>query len=251
MTPTFGTCGHALAPDGHFHPVYYLGKEHSRLCCGCAGHLPDIHKPEQPSVGLPVQAANLEGLNHEDNRPDNNKIASSFLQQETEGSTKTIQGVCKTGAIGQAVAPGMEGGEELNCKLCGENPCTCYNPALGVAHPGKKHAAHSKVGSTRQPPAKPLSRGTKRQDKGNHPQGGDKATGTLNQGGNGQENERRTMSEDTQTPKTEARIQIDYTPGRWGKVVSISDLEGKTITLGHKAAIKMARTLIKILREKV
>jgi len=61
---------------------------------------------------------------------------------------------------------------------------------------------------------------------------------------------------DNETPQEnkpvipEIRIQVDYRPGRWGKLFHIFDLDGREIVLHQKDALKMARSILKIATEK-
>jgi len=48
---------------------------------------------------------------------------------------------------------------------------------------------------------------------------------------------------------SEVRIQVDYRPGRWGKVFHIFDLDGREIALQQKDAVKLARNILKIAGE--
>ena len=48
----------------------------------------------------------------------------------------------------------------------------------------------------------------------------------------------------------EVKIQVDYRPGRWGKVFHIFDLDGREIALHQKEAVKMARAILKITKGK-
>ena len=47
----------------------------------------------------------------------------------------------------------------------------------------------------------------------------------------------------------EARITVDFRPGRWGKVFHLFDLDGREITLQQKDAVKLARNILKIAGE--
>ncbi len=47
----------------------------------------------------------------------------------------------------------------------------------------------------------------------------------------------------------EVKIQVDYRPGRWGRVFDIVDLDGREICLNHKEAVKLARSILKIAKE--
>ena len=47
----------------------------------------------------------------------------------------------------------------------------------------------------------------------------------------------------------EVKIQVDYRPGRWGKVFHIFDLDGREIALHQKEAVKLARNILKIAGE--
>jgi len=55
----------------------------------------------------------------------------------------------------------------------------------------------------------------------------------------------------TATPETilEVKIQVDYRPGRLGKVFHIFDLDNREIALHQKDAVKVARNILKIARE--
>ena len=55
--------------------------------------------------------------------------------------------------------------------------------------------------------------------------------------------------EDNKPIAPEVRIQVDYRPGRWGKVFHIFDLDNREIFLHQKDAVKMARSILKITRE--
>ena len=44
----------------------------------------------------------------------------------------------------------------------------------------------------------------------------------------------------------EVRIQVDYRPGRWGKVFHIFDLDNREIVLHQKEATAMARKILSI-----
>jgi len=48
----------------------------------------------------------------------------------------------------------------------------------------------------------------------------------------------------------EVKIQVDYRPGRWGKVFHIFDLDGREIALHQKEAVKLARSILKIAKGK-
>ena len=48
----------------------------------------------------------------------------------------------------------------------------------------------------------------------------------------------------------EVKIQVDYRPGRWGKVFHIFDLDNREIALHQKDAMKMARAILKIAKGK-
>lgn len=48
----------------------------------------------------------------------------------------------------------------------------------------------------------------------------------------------------------EVRIQVDYRPGRWGKVFHIFDLDNREIVLHQKDAVGMAKSILKIAKEK-
>jgi hypothetical protein len=47
----------------------------------------------------------------------------------------------------------------------------------------------------------------------------------------------------------EPRIMIEYTPGHWGKVFHIFDLDNREISLHQKDAIKLAKNILKIAKE--
>jgi hypothetical protein len=46
------------------------------------------------------------------------------------------------------------------------------------------------------------------------------------------------------------RVTVDYSPGRWGQVFHIFDLDGKEISLHQKEATQLARTILTIAKEK-
>lgn len=50
-------------------------------------------------------------------------------------------------------------------------------------------------------------------------------------------------------PNPEIRITVEYHPGRWGKVFHVFGLDGREITLQHKDAVRLARTILKIAKE--
>ncbi len=47
----------------------------------------------------------------------------------------------------------------------------------------------------------------------------------------------------------EIQISVTYTPGRWGKVFHIFDLDNREIALHQKDAVKLARNILKIAKE--
>ena len=49
---------------------------------------------------------------------------------------------------------------------------------------------------------------------------------------------------------TEPRITVDYRPGRWGKVFHIFDLDNREIALHQKDAVKLAKSILKIAKER-
>jgi len=49
--------------------------------------------------------------------------------------------------------------------------------------------------------------------------------------------------------RVEPKITVDFNPGRWGKTFRLVDVYGKEITLNHKDAVKLARNILKIVRE--
>jgi len=87
--------------------IYHSGERGLPFCCNCGHEPPECSLlPEQPSVGLPVQAANLEGLKVRELKAEK-RIACSF--PEDTQNIDTISQVVSKGATGQAVAPRMEG----------------------------------------------------------------------------------------------------------------------------------------------
>ncbi len=60
------------------------------------------------------------------------------------------------------------------------------------------------------------------------------------------------MSEEAITAKKlipEVKIQVDFKPGRWGRVFHIFDLDNREIALQQKDAVKLARSILKIAGE--
>ena len=57
------------------------------------------------------------------------------------------------------------------------------------------------------------------------------------------------MNSETETA-TEPRITVDYRPGRWGKVFHIFDLDNREIALYQKDAVKVAKNILKIAKER-
>lgn len=57
-------------------------------------------------------------------------------------------------------------------------------------------------------------------------------------------------TETKKEPKLEPRITVEFHPGRWGKVFHLFDLDGRELALGQKDAVKMARAILKIAKEK-
>ena len=49
---------------------------------------------------------------------------------------------------------------------------------------------------------------------------------------------------------TEPRIMVEHRPGRWGKVFHIFDLDNREIALHQKEAVKLAKNIIKIAKER-
>ena len=58
----------------------------------------------------------------------------------------------------------------------------------------------------------------------------------------------------TENKPPEVRILVDYSPrdkhGRWGKIFHIFDTEGGEVKLNQKEALKMAKAILKIAKEK-
>ena len=51
-------------------------------------------------------------------------------------------------------------------------------------------------------------------------------------------------------PIPEVRIQVDFHPGRWGKVFHIFDLDNREIALHEKEACQLARKILAIAKRK-
>lgn len=49
--------------------------------------------------------------------------------------------------------------------------------------------------------------------------------------------------------EVESRITVDYRPGRWGRVFHLFDKDNREIALQQKEAVKMARAILKIVKE--
>ena len=47
----------------------------------------------------------------------------------------------------------------------------------------------------------------------------------------------------------EVKIQVDYRPGRWGKIFHIFDREGRESIFEQKEATSMARRILRIARK--
>ena len=52
------------------------------------------------------------------------------------------------------------------------------------------------------------------------------------------------------TEITEPRITVDYRPGRWGKVFHLFDLDNREIALQQKDAVRLAKNILRIAKEK-
>ena len=59
-----------------------------------------------------------------------------------------------------------------------------------------------------------------------------------------------TTEQENKSPIPEPRITVDYRPGRWGRVYHLFDLDGREISLQQKEAIRLAKNILKIAKEK-
>ena len=58
------------------------------------------------------------------------------------------------------------------------------------------------------------------------------------------------MSEQKIPPMPEVKIQVEFFPGRWGKVFHIFDLDNREIALHQKDACALARKILQIANRK-
>jgi hypothetical protein len=57
------------------------------------------------------------------------------------------------------------------------------------------------------------------------------------------------MNSETETA-TEPRIMVEHRPGRWGRIYHIFDLDNREIALHQKDAVKVAKNILKIAKER-